>query len=161
MGVVRPVFVVSRPACDIEQRACKINRVGWSHGSRNAVLVSKSSNRYRLQSNDFRCTWLILHTLTKRPIQYFQGARGPDGEPTANFASGTKPAPSQPSGTHTGYLGTTGARFACSNRSELFAGISWQFCTAGCAQSRGPHSSQRETRSPQFPSVLRVLSITP
>jgi Bardet-Biedl syndrome 9 protein len=50
------------------------------------VLVSKSSNRYRLQSNDFHCMWLILHTLTKRLIQYFQGARGPDGEPTADFA---------------------------------------------------------------------------
>merc|ERR1712216_383799 len=50
------------------------------------VLVSKSSNRYRLQSNDFHCMWLILHTLTKRLIQYFQGARGPDGEPTTDFA---------------------------------------------------------------------------
>ena len=49
------------------------------------VLVSKSSNRYRLQSNDFHCMWLILSTLTKRLVQYFQGARGPDGEPTADF----------------------------------------------------------------------------
>ena len=29
--------------------------------------------------------WLILSVLTKRLIQYFQGARGPDGEPSADF----------------------------------------------------------------------------
>ena len=49
------------------------------------VLVSKSSNRYRLQSNDFHCMWLILSTLTNRLVQYFQGARGPDGAATEDF----------------------------------------------------------------------------
>jgi Bardet-Biedl syndrome 9 protein len=43
------------------------------------VLVSKSSNRYRLQSNHFHCIWLIMAVLSTRLIQYFQGA-GQDGE---------------------------------------------------------------------------------
>eukprot|EP01050_Picozoa_sp_SAG11_P003348 SAG11_NODE_187_length_13061_cov_10.715322_12_plen_191_part_00 len=43
------------------------------------VLVSKSSNRYRLQSNQFHAVWLILNVLSTRLIQYFQGARGGGG----------------------------------------------------------------------------------
>jgi hypothetical protein len=58
------------------------------------VLVSKSSNRYRLQSNDFHCIWLILAVLTKRLAQYFEGARGPDGAATADdFALSTAGPP--------------------------------------------------------------------
>ena len=76
---------VAAAGAEAANGAANVLTFQYFNGMDVTVLVSKSSNRYRLQSNDFHCMWLILSTLTKRLVQYFQGARGPDGEPTADF----------------------------------------------------------------------------
>lgn len=60
--------VVSFSSLDSANASSNVLSFQYFAGMDVTVLVSKSSNRYRLQSNDFHCIWLIFDTLTKRYV---------------------------------------------------------------------------------------------
>ena len=61
--------VVSLSALDVVSSSSNVLSFQYFAGMDVTVLISKSSNRYRIQSNDFHCIWLILDFLTKRCIR--------------------------------------------------------------------------------------------